>query len=92
MGKFIGAALSQGGGSSSGGSSGLGGFSSLFSGGSSGGTRPISENRNYRGGLFSENTASNSNPNSYPITRYGDASPPAPNPTASHGNYGWKVT
>lgn len=85
VGKFIGSALSNRGGSS-GGSGGLGSFGSFFD------TRPATENRNYRGGLFNENTGSTSNHNAYPVTRYGDVSPPAPNPTPSHGNYGWKLS
>lgn len=86
VGKFIGSALSNRGGS--GGSS---GFGSLFGGGD---TRPATENRNYRGGLFSENTNSNSNPNKYPVTQYGSVAP-APPPASqapSHGTYGWKLS
>lgn len=110
LGKFIDSALSGGsstgtrGGSSGGssfgsrsGSSGGGGFGSLF--GSD--TRPLTENKNYRGGLFSENaggstgsTGARESYGGYPVTRYGDASASAPpaNPAPSHGNYGWKLS
>lgn len=93
-GKFFSSAISNRGGSSSG-----GGFGSLFGGD----TRPLTENKNYRGGLFSENSGSTSGGSKaptetvggYPVTRYGDASAPASNPTASqasHGNIGWKLS
>ncbi|CRL04228.1 CLUMA_CG017332, isoform B [Clunio marinus] len=85
VGKLIGGALS-----SRGGSSGGGGFGSFFGGGD---TRPLIENRNYRGGLFSENSGSSTNYNAYPVTRYGQVSPSTPKPSsASHGNFGWKMT
>jgi len=96
LGKFIDSALSNRGGSSGGGSSGGGSsFGSLFGGD----TRPLTENRNYRGGLFSENSGSSpassgstGSYGGYPVTRYGDAKPPASNPTPSHGNFGWKLS
>lgn len=70
------------------------------------------ENKNYRGGLFSENPSSgstglSSNTNSnnnhhnenyggYPVTRYGNENSPsvpqATSPSASHGNFGWKLS
>lgn len=92
VGKFFNSAISNRGGSS-------GGFGSLFGGD----TRPLTENKNYRGGLFSENTGSSSGTNrapsetvgGYPVTRYGEASAPSSNPTgsqASHGNIGWKLS
>jgi len=115
LGKFLDSALSGGsstgtrGGSSGG--SGFGGSSFGSRSGSSGGgsfgslfgsdTRPLTENKNYRGGLFSENTGSSSGSTGaresyggYPVTRYGDAAASAPpaNPTSSHGNYGWKLS
>lgn len=85
VGKFISSAISNRGG---GGSS--GGFGSFFD------TRPSTENKNYRGGLFNENTGTtstgNHNYNAYPVTRYGDTSPKPAQPTASHGNFGWKLS
>lgn len=70
------------------------GFGSLFGGD----TRPLIENKNYRGGLFNENTNSNSNSGAYPITRYGENSSPTqqqqPSQSSglSHGNVGWKLS
>jgi hypothetical protein len=82
------------GGSSKGG----GGFGSFFD------TRPIQENKGYRGGLFSENSGSQNQPSasSRPTTRYAETtynrspsygwntqgSAPSSNPTPS---YGWRV-
>ncbi|XP_070506677.1 nuclear pore complex protein DDB_G0274915 [Chironomus tepperi] len=67
-------------------------------------TRPLIENKN-RGGLFSENPSSGSsgssptNYNGYPVTRYGSENsapsyvkPTTSSPTASHGNFGWKLS
>lgn len=91
VGKFIESALSNRGGSSGGGNS-FGGFGSFFGGGD---TRPSVDTRNYRGGLFSENTGtggSTSNHNAYPVTRIGEAPQPSSNPTPSHGNFGWKLS
>ena len=91
LGKFIDSALSNRGGSSGG----SGSFGSLFGGD----TRPLVENKNYRGGLFNENTGSTGSTGStsslggYPVTRYGgDSQPPPSNPTSSHGSYGWKLS
>lgn len=91
LGKFIDSALNSRGGSSSG----SGGFGSLFGGD----TRPLMENKNYRGGLFNENTGSTgstggatSSLGGYPVTRLGDAPSPQSNPTPSHGSYGWKLS
>ena len=75
-------------------------------GGSSGGgffdTRPLIENKN-RGSLFSENPSSGSGSSNtymgYPVTRYGSENaapshshPTTSSPTASHGNFGWKLS
>lgn len=83
----------------SGSNSGGGGFGSFF--GDS--TRPLQENKNYRGGLFSENSNtnqqgsqqhSNNDYSRYPVTRQGEASPSSQSssPSASHGSYGWKLS
>ncbi|KAG5684629.1 hypothetical protein PVAND_013851 [Polypedilum vanderplanki] len=93
VGKLISGALSNRGGSSSSG----GGFFD---------TRPVIENKGYRGGLFSENTGSHSlqKPSEtyggYPVTRDNTQlvpqQPAASNPStsnqqASHGKFGWKL-
>lgn len=85
-------------GSGGSGSGSSGGFGSLF--GDS--TRPLQENKNYRGGLFSENSNtnqgsqnSNSDYSRYPVTRLDQASAPSQSsssPSASHGSYGWKLS
>ena len=65
-------------------------------------TRPLIENKN-RGSLFSENPSSSSgssnNFGGFPVTRYGsENSAPSysqqttSSPSASHGNFGWKLS
>lgn len=87
VGKLISSAISSRGGS--GGSGGGGGFGSFFD------TRPLTENKNYRGGLFSENTnqGATRTTNDYTASRYGELpSAPTSRPAASHGSYGWNLS
>lgn len=91
IGKLISGALSNRGGS---GSSSGGGFGSLFGGD----TRPLIENKNSRGGLWSENTSgqgtrTSNSYNAYPVTRYGESNvPSAPPANPTPPQYGWKLS